>query len=297
VIKYLVVPSTGAHSDAPVFETALGVARVSGAHLEFLHVRVDPQRVMAAMSSDYGGIGMGAATGMDEVMDTMQRGADRAEEQAHAAFHAFCAREGLPLGGLGSAPSCTAEWHCEVGEAATLLARHGRAADLIVLGREGSEGRIATDLLQDVLLQAGRPLLLVPSGPARPVFDTVVVAWKDTPEAARAVAAATPFIEGAERVVVCTVDEGEQDHGTEACEASRERLARALSWHNPQVTSQRLASGGCKPVNTLLDAAAAAGASLLVMGGYGHNRLREAVFGGFTQRVLEDCDLPVLITH
>ena len=299
MIRYILVPSTGSQADAPVFETALAVARTSGAHLEFLHVRVDPQQVMAAMSFDYGGvgIGMGSGTGMDEVMDTMQRNADLAEEKAHTAFHAFCTREGLPVDGPAGASSCTAEWHREVGEDATLLAQHGRAADLIVVGRQGSKGRTATNLAQHVLLQAGRPLLLVPQQPTRPVFCTVVVAWKDTPEAARAVAAATPFIEGAERVVVCTVDEDEQDHGREAVETSRERLVRALGWHNPKITSRHLASGGRNPVDALLDSAAEAGASLLVMGGYGHNRLREAVFGGFTRHVLKDCALPVLITH
>ena len=128
-------------------------------------------------------------------------------------------------------------------------------------------------------------------------FGTVVVAWKDTPAAARAVAAATPFIERAERVVVCTVDDDEQNHGSEACEASRDRLARALGWHNPHVTSRHLASVGRKPMDVLLDATADAGASLLVMGGYGHTRLREAVFGGFTQHVLKDCAVPVLIAH
>jgi nucleotide-binding universal stress UspA family protein len=75
------------------------------------------------------------------------------------------------------------------------------------------------------------------------------------------------------------------------------RLLKTLRWHNPNVSIQALLEHSRPPVAVLLDAAEQAGCGLLVMGGYGHTRLREAVFGGFTRAVLEAAPLPVLMAH
>ena len=103
-----------------------------------------------------------------------------------------------------------------------------------------------------------------------------------------------PFIAKAERVTVLSVLEnaGEED---ESCQ----RLVDALRWHTADVNLQRLVRDERPAPRILLEAAAGPGvaASLLVMGGYGHTRLREAVFGGFTRHVLAGADIPVLLTH
>ncbi len=80
-------------------------------------------------------------------------------------------------------------------------------------------------------------------------------------------------------------------------EKSCERLRDAISWHNPNTSLQRLEADELTPVQSLLAATAAAKADLLVMGGYGHSRLRELVFGGFTRHLLNNAELPVLMTH
>jgi nucleotide-binding universal stress UspA family protein len=117
----------------------------------------------------------------------------------------------------------------------------------------------------------------------------VAIAWKPTREAARATASALPFLARATEVVVLTVEE-------EAAADEADRLVRNFAWHGLAARAERLPPGPEGAAATLL-AAAQQRADLLVMGGYGHGRLREWVFGGFTEQVLTDAPLPVLIAH
>ena len=148
------------------------------------------------------------------------------------------------------------------------------------------------DVVEAALMDSGRPVLVAPRAAPASVGRVVCIAWKDTREAAGAVSAAHPFIAQAERVVILTIDEDDEPD-----DRSAERLQRALRWHNPHVLVQRMVREHRSAAETLLGAAARAESDLLVMGGYGHTRLREAVFGGFTRHVLERAELPVLMAH
>jgi hypothetical protein len=129
----------------------------------------------------------------------------------------------------------SAEWSVELGEEPAWLAKYGRTADLLVIGR-GREGKaVAMDVLSACLMETGRPMLIAPAKLSSRLSGTVAIAWKNRPEAARAVAAAQPFLEMATQVAIFCVDEGAQDD-----EQSRERLRHALSWHNPHTTVQTL---------------------------------------------------------
>jgi nucleotide-binding universal stress UspA family protein len=170
------------------------------------------------------------------------------------------------------------------------MATYGVAADLIVAPRATAEDVVARSILETVLLESGRPLM-IPAISAMPAsFERIAIAWKPTPQAARAVAAAMPFLARAKEVVVITVEE------PEAGSHEADRLVRNLAWHGIAATTASLKPGPTGAGATLL-AAARDRADLLVMGGYGHSRLREWVFGGFTQLVLADAPLPVLIAH
>jgi nucleotide-binding universal stress UspA family protein len=141
-------------------------------------------------------------------------------------------------------------------------------------------------------MATGRPVLIAPTAAPGRLTGTVAIAWKNSLESARAVAAAQPFIEAAERVIIFSVEEG-----IELAQQSGKELRNALSWHNPNTSLQRLGQDDVAPVETLLNAVNAADADLLVMGGYSHSRLREMIFGGFTRRVLNGANLPVLMAH
>lgn len=285
--KHVLVPATGFETDHAVFQTALLAARPFGAHIEFLHARLDVTEMVVAMSA--GGVGGGGA--IQSVVDKLETDAAGQEQKAWANFTRFCEASGLPTGGSAPGAGLCADMVVETGNEGSWVAEYGRFADLVVVGRKREGEDVALDVLEAALMDTGKPLLIAPEAPPAALLDTVVIAWKDTPEAARAVAAAMPLIDHAGRVVIMTVGEGEEG------DASGARLQRALRWHNPTTTVQALARDGRAPVDVLLDAAKAEGATLLVMGGYSHSRLRQIVFGGFTQRVLNGAELPVLMAH
>ncbi len=288
MFKYILVPATGADTDAVVFSTALAVARLSGSHLEFLHVRLDAQRALTAMAT----ADMGGGVGFDGLLELLEQDAAARQKKAELAFRDFCEREKLSVSSDLSTYLPSAEWRMEVGDEPAWLAEHGRTADLLVVGRAREGEPVAMDILEACLMATGRPVLIATDVAPRHLSGTVAIAWKNKSEAARAVAAARPFVEMADKVVVLSVDEG-----GETDEVSCERLRYALSWHNPATTVQRLMRDGRAPAETLLAAARAAGADLLVMGGYGHSRMREVIFGGFTRHMLSGADLPILMVH
>ncbi len=288
MFKYILVPATGAETDAAVFSTALAVARLSAAHLEFLHVRADVQHVLMAMAS----ADMGGGVGYDQIIETLEQDIAIRQQKAERAFRDFCERERLPISSdpLTNLPS--AEWRMETGDEPAYLAEHGRAADLLVVGRAREGAVVEMGMLEASLMASGRPVLIAPAKLANSMSGTVAIAWKNRPEAARAVAAAQPFVAMADKVIILSVDEG-----AGANDQSCEGLRHALSWQNANTTVQHLKPHGRPAVETLLAAADAADADLLVMGGYGHSRVREVIFGGFTRRILTDADLPVLMAH
>ena len=288
MIRYIVVPATGIATDAPVFTTALAIARLLPAHLEFLHVRLDVQTVLAAMAAN----DLSGGAGYDQMLETLEQEAAARQTAAEAAFHDFCERQKLPISSDPATDLPSAELRIETGDEPTWLAAHGRAADMIVVGRAREGEPAALDVLEACLMATGRPVLIAPATAPTELSGTVAIAWKDRPEAANSVDAALPFIELADRTIIFSVDEG-RDTDQVCCD----RLRHALSWHNRNVVVQRLKPDDRAPVDVLLEAATAAKADLLVMGGYSHSRMREVIFGGFTRRVLHDAHLPVFMAH
>lgn len=288
MIKTILVPATGNDTDLLLFRTALQIARQFGAHIDVLHVRLDPVEVAVAMAAEPGG-----GVLLEGVIEQLEKDAATREAKSKRVFKNFSAREKLALLDAPRAdakPSASAQWHVETGDEARWMTRCGLAADLIIAGRDENSGGTARSVLESALLETGRPLL-IPGGaaPATVIGGTVAIGWKPTPQAARAVAAAMPFLAHAKKVIVMTVEEGDGS-------ADADRLVRNLAWHGFAASAERLASGGRDAAEILLSAAAEK-ASLLVMGGYGHSRVREWVFGGFTQLVLEQAPLPVLMAH
>jgi nucleotide-binding universal stress UspA family protein len=282
------VPATGTDTDEPVFATALAIARALPAHLEFLHVRVDVQATLAVMASTdvAGGIGYG------EMVELFEREVASRQKKAELAFRDLCERERLPVTADPNAALPSAEWRLETGDEPAWLTEHGRAADLLVIGRAREGEVLAIDMLEAALVGTGRPVLIAPPKAPSGLFSKVAIAWKSRPEAARAIAVAAPFLQMADQVIIFSVSE---DARTEA--HSCERLRHALAWHNPRASVRCLKQDDRPPVESLLSAVTAVNADMLIMGGYGHSRLREVVFGGFTRRILSQADLPVLMAH
>jgi len=286
--KYIVLPCTGRETDTTVVATALAVARRFNSHLAFLYVRPDVRQEIAALAAAE----VGAVSGIGNTMERMEQEAGKREHDAEHQWRELCRRENLTVRDGPPFDGVSTEWIGEVGLDTAWIAEHGRTADLIVAGRGRQGSGSAMDVLEAALMDSGRPVLVAPRAVPASVGRTVCIAWKATREAAGAVSAAQPFIAQAERVVILTIDED-----NDGDDGSPKRLQRALRWHNPNVTMHRLVRERGSPAETLLQAAGRAEADLLVMGGYGHTRVREAMFGGFTRHVLERADLPVLMAH
>jgi nucleotide-binding universal stress UspA family protein len=287
MIKTILVPATGSDRDNAVFASALTVARPFAAHLDFLHVRPDAAATAVAMASDGGG-----ATMVGGLIDRLEEEAGRREEQATRLFDGFCAREGLALADSPSgvqAPS--ARWLHEVGAEPYWVAEHGRAADLVVIGRPGEDEGVSLDTIEGALIDSGRPLLIPAAAPLTALPETVAIAWKPSAQAARALTAASPFLDISKQIVILTVTEDQR-----APEEAADRLMAALRWRCVPVSVRHLQHGPQSAPETLLSAAAEH-AALLVMGGYGRSRLREWIFGGFTLHVLRGAEVPVLMAH
>ena len=288
MIKAILVPATGSETDIFVFGSALAVARPFGAHLDFLHVRMDATTFAATIMPE-----VGSASVVTDLINKMEEEGEQREEKAKQLFESFCRREGLAVAESSPGPSAlSARWLKQIGSESYWLVEYARTADLLIIGRPGKNQIAPSDMLESALLNGGRPLLIPPSAPLIALPDTVVIAWKATPEAARAVTAAMPFLSIAKQIVIMTVAENE----TTMEEEGAARLMAGLRWHGFPVSLRRLEPGAQGAAETLL-AAAREDAALLVMGGYGHSRLREWIFGGFTQRILREAEIPVLMAH
>ena len=171
------------------------------------------------------------------------------------------------------------------------MAAYGTTADLIVASRGSGDDFALRSILEAVLLETGRPLL-IPSAAAPAVMMTekIAIAWKATAEAAGAVALAMPFLTRTKEIAVMTVEE-EEGRRDDA-----DRLVRSLAWHGLSATVERLTPGAHGAAETLLGAVANK-AGLLDHGRVRPQPPQGMVFGGFTQRVLADAPLPVLIAH
>jgi nucleotide-binding universal stress UspA family protein len=179
----------------------------------------------------------------------------------------------------------------DIGYELDRLIAHSRHHDLVVVkGGSRTHGGMGSDEVGRLLLGAGRPVLLAPTVHARPV-RSAVVAWKDTPEAARAVTAAIPLLKLAKRVYVVSASEDDETR------ADQSGVVHHLQWHGIEAEARDVEPRGRAAYDAVLEMARAADADLLVAGAYGRSRLSEIVFGGFTEGLLEDASLPVLFQH
>jgi len=285
MIKTVLVRSTGLEGDEAVSLAGLAIARMFDAHMAFLHVSVDPVQVweltMASLDSD------GARVMAGDWLTRLETEAQVQQDNAHRAMEGFCEKQGVPTRPGFDPSRLSASWHSEKGSEIEWFPIYGRESDLIVVGRSAA----AAGVLSAALFDSGRPLLIPGSAPMVSQPETAVIAWKSTREAARAVAAATPILEKCKRIVVLTAIEEKNETG------STDRLVVALRRHGVPVEAERLRANDAEAVDAILSAARGLPSPLLVMGGYGHSRMREIVFGGFTERVIRGADLPVLIAH
>jgi nucleotide-binding universal stress UspA family protein len=195
--------------------------------------------------------------------------------------------------------SLSAEWRVGSGYPADQAALHARYADLIILGQiEPADpwSPLLHPRPEEVALAAGRPVLVVPYvGRFDRVGRRVLVGWDGSREATRAIADALPLLAAATSVTVITVDA--QKEGSGHGEVPGADIALHLARHGVAVDVERTVSAGIGIGNTLLSRVGDLDIDLLVMGAYGHSRVRELLLGGATKTVLASATVPVLMSH
>lgn len=291
-MRTILVLTGGSKTDEQVFASALAVAKPLGAHLDFLHVRVS--QAEAAGNTPHMGFARGP--GLTAALEALDKEASARSAASLSHFKAFCAREAVPLAtspvGV-SQKAVSGSWSEEqTDDAALPILLHARHNDLVVLGRAARSNGLPPGLVEQLLVESGRPVLLAPERAHQESIRTAVVYWKETPEAARALAIATPLLKAVPRVVLLGTDDS---HSGPA--ATVDELAKRLQWNGIDAETRWLPNDD-RPVEVRLQQASAEyDAGLVVMGAYGHGRLRETIFGGCTRYFLENGDRPVLMMH
>jgi nucleotide-binding universal stress UspA family protein len=193
----------------------------------------------------------------------------------------------------------SAEWRTASGYPADKASLHGRYADLIILGQIDPAdpwSPLLHPAPHEVALTAGRPVLVVPYvGHFEQIGRRVLIGWDASREASRAVSDALPLLAAASTVSVITVDA--EQAGLRHGEVPGADVALYLARHGVKANVERTVSAGVDVGNVLLSRASGFDADLLVMGAYGHARVRELLLGGATRTVLASTPVPVLMSH
>src|SRR5215467_675866 len=276
MIKDLVVNLTlGADRD-PAAQFAVSIAATFQAHVAAIAFAYDPVIMPSVMD------------GLSATWIEAQRTENRAAAQeAIDLFEAASKREGL------SAEHRIIE--ASLGKAAGLFGRIARRFDLAVVGQIDPERTLPDDLLiEAALFESGRPVVVVPYIHKEALeLDRVLVCWDGSRSAARAVADSLPFLKRGKLIEIVMVASG----SGKADELPGVDLGEHLARHDLNVEVKRLVAADIDVGNVVLSYAADCAADFIVMGGYGHSRLREFVLGGATRGILQSMTVPVLMTH
>ncbi len=284
----LAVVSDGDSGRAPL-DAAIQVGRDFQSHVTALHVKADAAQVVPLV-----GEGMSGAM-VEEMMSMAEKDAQSRAQRARAMFDEYTSRWRIALVDQPPAPQeLSACWREESGDEEEVVARLARLADMTLVGRPtASETQPPFGAtLNAALFESGRPVLAVPPLPIASIGRRVAIAWNGSSEAARAVAAAMPFLArpGTPVTILHAEEEG-------ASKTGPQELADYLAWRSILAEKRVVSPKGGRTGEALLEAAQQAGADLLVMGAYTHSRLRQLILGGVTRHVLAEARIPVLLTH
>lgn len=275
MIKDILV-NLGLGSDDPAGAFAVSVAERFNSHLLGIAVAYEPIIPGTMM----GGI-------PPEIIDSQRSESDKKASAAIARFEQLAKRVGISFE--------TRVISTSISGAADQIGRMGRRFDLVIVGQPRRKDALPDDVVDEgVLFESGRPVIFVPfiqKGAVK--FDRVMVCWDGGRTAARAIADAMPFLQKAKQVEIVIVSDkpGKMD------ELPGADLGQHLARHGLKVDVKRITSPDIGVPATILSYASDSSADMIVMGGYGHSRLREFVLGGATRGLLEAMTVPVLMSH
>jgi len=276
MIKDIVVNLSVGEKPGPACAYAVSLAAAFDAHLAGIAFLYDP---IVPIS--------GAGYIPADVIDAQERENEQATRSALNQFNTACARAGV-----SAEPLTLTASYGGVGEQ---FGRIARRFDVAIVGQAEPETSAVEEIIaESALFESGRPVIVVPYIQKAPLkLENVMVCWDGSRSAARAIADAMPLLakSGRVEVVIVTNERGKQD------EIEGADIGAHLARHGLNVEIKRTALGDIDVADVLLSHAADSGSDLIVMGGYGHSRLREFVLGGVTRSILRSMTAPVLMAH
>ena len=296
-MKTILVPIEHVETSQTALDTALTVARQFGSYIEGFYTRHPLSEMMAA-----------AGESMHRNPSLIKGVIDQEDKRAKDArefFEAFMKERNVRWSdGTAVADRPTAGWVEQEAAGVMGIGERARNFDLIVVenythtlptipfeGDRLMDVGTETRLLQWVLFESGRPILVSPSAPAQTLGTTIMIAWNCSLEAARTTTFAMPFLKAADKVVLITVDDG-MVSGPSGGDAVQHLQRNGIDASNMEVRR-----GGRSVGEAILETATEVGADLLIKSAYTHSRLHQFIFGGGTSHILKEATLPVLMAH
>jgi nucleotide-binding universal stress UspA family protein len=276
MVKDIVVNLTGGAPQEFAADYAISLAKLFDAHIAgigFIYEPVIPGSVLGGIPTD--------------LIEAQREENTKAAKAATNRFEAAAGQAGL------SAEVRILD--ASVAGAADLFGRIARRFDVAIVGQaRPKEGASEELLIEGALFESGRPVVVVPHVQTRAVtLERVLVCWDGSRPATRAIADALPFLRRAKAIDIVAVS-GERGKGSELVGTN---MARHLARHGLEVALKRVSAGDVDVPSAIRAHAAATGADFMVMGGYGHSRLREFILGGVTRTILTSSTIPVLMSH
>jgi len=275
MIKDIIV-NLGLGAKDPAGDYAISVAEAFEAHVlgvAFSYEPVIPGSVMGSIPPEF--------------LESQRAESDKKARDAVTRFEQAAKRAGISAE--------TRILSASVSGAADQIGRLARRFDIAVVGQPEREQSVANEVVDEgVLFESGRPVIFVPFiQKAGMKLGRVMVCWDGSRAASRAIGDAMPFLEKAKQVEIVIVG-GKPPKGDEVSGAD---LGQHLARHGIKVDVKRITSPDIDVASTILSYAADSSADMIVMGGYGHSRLREFVLGGVTRAILETMTVPTLMSH
>jgi nucleotide-binding universal stress UspA family protein len=276
MVKDIIVNLSVTTEGSSVGKYAISVAAALQAHLTGVAFIYDP--IVPISGAGYIPV---------DVIETQREDNETAAEVAIKNFNAASKQAGISAEPLMTSASLSG--------AGDQFARMARRFDLAIVGQAQPDISAMEQIIgETTLFESGRPMIMVPYIQQAPFkTDNVMICWDGSRTAARAIADAVPIIRKSGRVeiVIIASERGKQD------EIEGADIGQHLARHGLKVDVHRISGDNIDVGDALLSHAADSGADLMVMGGYGHSRLREFVMGGATRSIFESMTVPVLISH
>lgn len=289
-MKSILVTVSGTKSDDAVLDAAFAVAKSLNAHLDFIHMPLNEIDLPDYNHHIEFARGEAVETALRETLLNTQDAVAKARKH----ITGYCAAKNIVwVSSPAVMDRVTASWASSpISAGIDGLVKVARTHDLIVAGRSAGGRSWSQNLLEALVMETGRPVLIVPHDFQELTLGTIAVWWKDHGAAARALTAALPLLKAANRVALLSVREVDGPPSDTISD-----LSDQLAWHGIDAAVEILDRSHRPTTRTLWSATLGRQADLVVMGGFSRSRIKEIVFGGCTKDVLEAGVRPVFVLH